>query len=62
MAARPGRSGRARALGLVTANAEVRLFYGKPVLIVVWFDRSWQAGVLYWLSQVDICQALGCRP
>jgi serine/threonine-protein kinase HipA len=51
-----------RALGLETANAEVRFFAGKPVLIVERFDRIWQAGVLYRLPQEDICQALGVPP
>ncbi|MCB1882001.1 MAG: type II toxin-antitoxin system HipA family toxin [Gammaproteobacteria bacterium] len=51
-----------RALGLETANAEVRLFDGNPVLIVERFDRTWEAGVLYRLPQEDICQALGVPP
>ena len=51
-----------RALGLETANAEVRLFDGKPVLIVERFDRTWRVGVLYRLPQEDICQALGVPP
>jgi len=51
-----------RALGLQTANAEVRLFDGKPVIVVERFDRTWQEGVLYRLPQEDICQALGVPP
>jgi len=51
-----------RALGLETANAEVRLFDGKPVIVVERFDRTWQEGVLYRLPQEDICQALGVPP
>ncbi|MES9830282.1 MAG: type II toxin-antitoxin system HipA family toxin [Candidatus Thiodiazotropha sp.] len=51
-----------RALGLETANAEVRLFDGKPVIVVERFDRVWQDGVLYRLPQEDICQALGFPP
>jgi len=51
-----------RGLGLATANAEVRLFDGKPVLIVERFDRTWQKGVLYRLPQADLCQALGVPP
>jgi serine/threonine-protein kinase HipA len=51
-----------RALGLETANAELRLFDGKPVIVVERFDRTWQEGVLYRLPQEDICQALGVPP
>jgi len=51
-----------RALGLETANAEVLLFDGKPVIVVERFDRTWQEGVLYRLPQEDICQALGVPP
>jgi serine/threonine-protein kinase HipA len=51
-----------RALGLETANAEVQLFDGKPVIVVERFDRTWQEGVLYRLPQEDICQALGVPP
>lgn len=51
-----------RALGLETANAEVRLFDGKPVIVVERFDRTWQGGVLYRLPQEDLCQALGVPP
>lgn len=51
-----------RALGLETANAEVLLFHGKPVIVVERFDRVWQQGVLYRLPQEDICQALGVPP
>ena len=51
-----------RALGLETANAEVRLFDGKPVMVVERFDRTWQKDVLYRLPQEDICQALGVPP
>jgi serine/threonine-protein kinase HipA len=51
-----------RALGLETANAEVRLFDSKPVIVVERFDRTWQAGVLYRLPQEDTCQALGVPP
>ncbi len=51
-----------RALGLETANAEVLIFGGKPVIVVERFDRTWQDGVLYRLPQEDICQALGVPP
>lgn len=51
-----------RALGLETANAEVLMFDGKPVIVVERFDRVWQDGVLYRLPQEDICQALGVPP
>jgi serine/threonine-protein kinase HipA len=51
-----------RALGLETANTEVLLFDGKPVIVVERFDRTWQEGVLYRLPQEDICQALGVPP
>ena len=51
-----------RALGLETANAEVLIFGGKPVMVVERFDRVWQDGVLYRLPQEDICQALGVPP
>ena len=51
-----------RALGLETANAEVRMYNGKPVFVVERFDRTWQEGVLYRLPQEDICQALGVPP
>jgi len=51
-----------RTLGLETANAEVRLFDGKPVIVVERFDRTWQEGVLYRLPQEDICQSLGVPP
>ena len=51
-----------RTLGLETANAEVRLFDGKPVIVVERFDRTWQESVLYRLPQEDICQALGVPP
>jgi len=51
-----------RALGLETANAEVLLFDGKPVIVVERFDRTWQDGVLYRLPQEDLCQALGVPP
>ena len=51
-----------RALGLETANAEVLLFGGKPVIVVERFDRIWQEGVLYRLPQEDLCQALGVPP
>ena len=51
-----------RALGLETANAEVRMYDGKPVIVVERFDRTWQEGVLYRLPQEDICQALGVPP
>jgi serine/threonine-protein kinase HipA len=51
-----------RALGLETANAEVLMFDGKPVIVVERFDRVWQEGVLYRLPQEDICQALGVPP
>ena len=51
-----------RALGLEAANAEVRLFDGKPVIVVERFDRTWQESVLYRLPQEDLCQALGIPP
>ncbi|MDT8388428.1 MAG: type II toxin-antitoxin system HipA family toxin [Thiogranum sp.] len=51
-----------RALGLETANTEVLLFGGKPVIVVERFDRVWQEGVLYRLPQEDLCQALGVPP
>lgn len=51
-----------RTLGLETANAEVQLFDGKPVIVLERFDRTWQEGVLYRLPQEDICQALGVPP
>lgn len=51
-----------RALGLETANAEVHLFDGKPVILLERFDRVWQEDVLYRLPQEDICQALGVPP
>jgi len=51
-----------RALGLETANAEVRMVDDKPVIIVERFDRTWQERVLYRLPQEDICQALGVPP
>ncbi len=51
-----------RALGLDTARTEVRLFDGKPVMIVERFDRAWWEGVLYRLPQEDLCQALGVPP
>jgi len=51
-----------RAVGLETANAEVRMYDGKPVIVVERFDRTWQEGVLYRLPQEDICQALGVPP
>ena len=49
-------------LGLETADAEVQLFGGKPVIVVERFDRSWRDGVLYRLPQEDLCQALGVPP
>ena len=51
-----------RALGLETANAEVWMYDGRPVIVVERFDRTWKAGVLYRLPQEDICQALGVPP
>ena len=48
--------------GLETASTEVRLFDGKPVMVVERFDRTWQEGVLYRLPQEDLCQALGVPP
>ncbi|HQU17339.1 MAG TPA: type II toxin-antitoxin system HipA family toxin [Gammaproteobacteria bacterium] len=51
-----------RALGLETARTEVRMFDGKPVIVVERFDRIWQNGVLYRLPQEDLCQALGAPP
>jgi serine/threonine-protein kinase HipA len=49
-------------LGLESARAEVRLFDGKPVIVVERFDRVWREGVLYRLPQEDLCQALGVSP
>ena len=51
-----------RALGLETASTEVRVFDGKPVMVVERFDRTWQNGILYRLPQEDLCQALGVPP
>ena len=51
-----------QALGLETANAEVLLFDGKPVLAVERFDRLWKNGVIYRLPQEDMCQALSVPP
>jgi serine/threonine-protein kinase HipA len=51
-----------RALGLETARTQVRMFDGKPVMVVERFDRTWQEGVLYRLPQEDLCQALGVPP
>lgn len=51
-----------RALGLETANAEVKLFDETPIIVVERFDRSWRDGVLYRLPQEDLCQALGVPP
>jgi serine/threonine-protein kinase HipA len=51
-----------RALGLETARTEVRVFDGKPVVVVERFDRTWQEGILYRLPQEDLCQALGVPP
>ena len=51
-----------RALGLETARTEVRVFDGKPVMVVERFDRIWQNGILYRLPQEDLCQALGVPP
>ncbi|MGB7934661.1 MAG: type II toxin-antitoxin system HipA family toxin [Gammaproteobacteria bacterium] len=51
-----------RALGLETANAEVLMFDGKPVIAVERFDRVWRDGVLYRLPQEDLCQAMGVPP
>ncbi len=51
-----------RALGLESANAEVLIFDGKPVIDIERLDRVWQDGVLYRLPQEDICQALGVPP
>jgi len=49
-------------LGLETANAEVLMFGGKPVIVVERFDRLWKDDVVYRLPQEDICQALGLPP
>jgi len=49
-------------LGLESANAEILIFGGKPVIVVERFDRIWKDGVLYRLPQEDICQALGVPP
>lgn len=51
-----------QALGLETAQAEVLIFDGKPVIVVERFDRTWRDGVLYRLPQEDLCQALGFPP
>ena len=51
-----------RALGLETANAEVLMFDGKPVIVVERFDRVWRDNVLYRLPQEDLCQAMGVPP
>ena len=51
-----------RALRLETARTEVRMFDGKPVMVVERFDRTWHEGVLYRLPQEDLCQALGVPP
>ena len=51
-----------RGLGLASARAEVRIFDGKPVIVVERFDRLWRDGVLYRLPQEDLCQALGVPP
>lgn len=48
--------------GLTSADAEVRHFDNKPVIVVERFDRRWQDGVLYRLPQEDLCQALGVPP
>lgn len=48
--------------GLPSANADVRHFDNKPVIVVERFDRRWQDGVLYRLPQEDLCQALGVPP
>ena len=50
-----------RAQGLETADAEVQLSGGKPV-VVERFDRPCQDGVLYRLPQEDLCQARGMPP
>ncbi|MGB7933364.1 MAG: HipA domain-containing protein [Gammaproteobacteria bacterium] len=50
------------ALGLETANTDVRFFDDKSVIVVERFDRTWREGVLYRLPQEDICQALGVPP
>ena len=50
------------AFGLEVANANVRLYGGKPVIVVERFDRIWRDGVLYRLPQEDLCQALGVSP
>ena len=51
-----------RAFGLETANAEVLMFDGKPVIVVERFDRVWMNNVLYRLPQEDLCQAMGIPP
>ena len=51
-----------RALGLESANAEVQMYDGQPVIVVERFDRTWHEDVLYRLPQEDICQALGVPP
>ena len=50
------------ALGIEIARTEVRVFDGKPVMVVERFDRTWQEGILYRLPQEDLCQALGVPP
>ena len=51
-----------QALGLETANADVLVFEGKPVLAVERFDRLWKNDVIYRLPQEDMCQALSVPP
>ncbi|MFT5133823.1 MAG: serine/threonine-protein kinase HipA [Gammaproteobacteria bacterium] len=48
--------------GLNTAEADVRLFDNKPVIIVERFDRVWRDGTLYRIPQEDLCQATGVSP
>ena len=50
------------ALGIEIARTEVRVFDGKPVMVVERFDRTWQKGILYRSPQEDLCQALGVPP
>ena len=51
-----------KALGLETANVDVKLYGGQPILVVERFDRIWRDGTLHRLPQEDLCQALGFPP
>ena len=53
----------AAALGLPAANAEIRAFAGRNVLVVERFDRVWtRDGRLLRVPQEDCCQALSVPP